>query len=89
VIAALRRDDQLYRKVSQIVVNDEHDAAVILDGDRALVRLGEDQFRERLQMYLELAPRLREQVPAIDSVDLRIDGRVYVKPVRTAASVMR
>jgi len=89
VIAALRRDDQLYRKVSQIVVNDEHDAAVILDGDRALVRLGEDQFRERLQMYLELAPRLREQVPAIDSVDLRIDGRVYVKPVRTAASAMR
>lgn len=89
VIAALRSDDQLYRKVSQIVVNDEHDAAVILDGDRALVRLGDDQFRERLQMYLELAPRLREQVPVIDSVDLRIDGRVYVKPVRTSASVMR
>ena len=38
---------------------------------------------------LELAPRLREQVPVIDSVDLRIDGRVYVKPVRTSASVMR
>lgn len=89
VIAALRRDDQLYRKVSQIVVNDEHDAAVILDGDRALVRLGEDQFKERLQMYLDLAPRLREQVPVIDSVDLRIDGRVYVKPVRAAASAMR
>jgi cell division septal protein FtsQ len=89
VIAALRRDDRLYRKVSQIVVNDEHDAAVILDGDRALVRLGEDQFKERLQMYLDLAPVLRAQVPVIDSVDLRIDGRVYVKPVRTALSARR
>jgi cell division septal protein FtsQ len=89
VIAALRRDDRMYRKVSQIVVNDDHDAAVILEGDRALVRLGDDQFRERLQMYLDLAPTLRTEVPVIDSVDLRIDGRVYVKPVRTAASARR
>jgi len=44
------------------------------------VRVGTEQFVERLQSYVDLAPALRERVAAIDSVDLRFDQRVYVRP---------
>ena len=59
---------------------DLHDAVVILDGDPAVLHLGDDQFLERLQSYLDLAPALRERVPDIDYVDLRFDERMYVRP---------
>jgi len=66
----------LYR----IDVSDDRDATLILKGDTALVRVGTEQFVERLQSYVDLAPALRERVAAIDSVDLRFDQRVYVRP---------
>jgi cell division protein FtsQ len=69
-------------QISQIDVSDARNAVVLLDGDPTLLRLGNDRFVERLQSYHELAPALREQVPAIDYVDLRFDERVYVRPVR-------
>ena len=53
----------------------------MLDGDPALLQLGEDRFLERLQSYVDLAPALRERVPDIDYVDLRFDERIYVRPV--------
>jgi cell division septal protein FtsQ len=53
---------------------------VILSGDGAVLQLGEEQFLQRLQSYLELAPTLYSRVSAIDSVDLRFEGRVYVRP---------
>ena len=59
---------------------------VLLDGDPTLIRLGNERFVERLQSYLELAPALRERVPAIDYVDLRFDERVYVSPARERQS---
>ena len=59
---------------------DSRDAVLILEGDTTLLRVGDDQFVERLQSYLDLAPALRERVPDIDSVDLRFDERVYVRP---------
>jgi len=80
-IAALRGNSGLYRRVSQIDVTNERDAVVILEGDRALVHLGDDQFVERLESYITLSPALHEQVPEIEYVDLRFDNRVYVKPV--------
>jgi cell division septal protein FtsQ len=61
-------------------VSDPRDAVLILKDDTTLVRVGDGQFAERLQSYLELAPALRERVPNIDSVDLRFDERVYVRP---------
>lgn len=79
---AARRD--LARRVSQIDVSDAHDAVVLLEGDSALLHLGEDRFVERLQSYIELAAALRERVPEIDYVDLRFDERVYVRPVAAA-----
>src|SRR4030095_8808651 len=81
MLAELQRRPDLAKRVSQIDVSDAHDAAVLLKGDTTLVRIGESHFVERLQSYLDLAPALRERVPAIDYVDLRFDERVYVRPL--------
>ena len=67
-------------QISEIDVRDARNAVVLLEGDPTLIRLGSERFAERLQSYHELAPALREQVPAIDYVDLRFDERVYVGP---------
>jgi cell division septal protein FtsQ len=64
--------------VSQIDAADAHDVHVILEGDPAVVRLGEMQFAERLDFYVRLQATLREQVPDIDYVDVRFGERVYV-----------
>jgi cell division protein FtsQ len=85
MLAELQRRPDLAKRVSQIDVTDAHDAAVLLKGDTTLVRIGESHFVERLQSYLDLAPALRERVPAIDYVDLRFDERVYVRPLASGA----
>jgi cell division protein FtsQ len=80
VIAALSRSQQIGSRLSEVDVADAHDAVVLLDGDPALLHLGDDKFLERVQSYLELSPALRERVTEIDYVDLRFDPRVYVRP---------
>ena len=85
VVHALASHRALARRVSQIDVRDANDAVVILDGDTALLHLGDSHFAERLQSYLELAPALHERVPDIDYVDLRFDERVYVRPAKARA----
>ena len=80
LLASLQGRPDLAGRVSQIDVTDVRDAVVMLKGDTALIRVGDDQFAERLQSYLELAPSLRQKVPEIDSVDLRFGERVYVRP---------
>ncbi|MEO8677573.1 MAG: FtsQ-type POTRA domain-containing protein [Vicinamibacterales bacterium] len=82
VIASLAARPELAKRVSQIDVSDLHNAVVILDGDTALLRLGEAEFVERLQQYVDLAPALRERLAGIDYVDLRFDERLYVRPAR-------
>ena len=74
----------LASQISQIDVTDSRNAVVLLEGDPTLIRLGSERFVERLQSYYDLSPALREQVPAIDYVDLRFDSRVYVRPSRGA-----
>jgi cell division protein FtsQ len=86
VLSALSAKPELAKRVSQLDVSDVHNAVVILDGDTALLRLGEDDFVARLQQYLELAPALRARVSTIDYVDLRFDERLYVRPVGRPAS---
>lgn len=88
VIAALSVRPELAQRVSQIDVADLHDAVVILDGDRALLRIGDTDFVARLQQYIDLAPALRERIAAIDYVDLRFDERLYVRPVKAPAKTM-
>ncbi len=80
LLASVRDHPGLAKRVSQIDVSDQRDVVVILKGDTAMVRVGEDQFAERLQSYVDLSPALRERVPDIDYVDLRFDERVYVRP---------
>jgi cell division protein FtsQ len=80
LLASLQTRPDLAKRVSQVDVSDVRDGVVILEGDPALVRLGDDQFVDRLQSYLDLAPALRERVADIDYVDLRFDERIYVKP---------
>jgi cell division protein FtsQ len=88
VIASLRGNQDVARRLSQVDVRDRHNAGVILAGETALIQLGEEQFLSRLQSYLELAPTLRERVSDIDYVDLRFDGRIYVRPAdRTLKAV--
>jgi cell division protein FtsQ len=84
VIAAIRPRPEIARRLSQIDVTDTHNASVILTGDQAIVQLGDDQFLQRLQSYLDLASALRERVPNIDAVDLRFDDRIYVRPAGKA-----
>jgi cell division protein FtsQ len=83
LIAALQTRPDLAARVSQIDVSDPHDAVVILDGDTAMLRLGEDDFVDRLQEYLDLGPALRERIAEIDYVDLRFGDRLYVRPAGT------
>ena len=87
VMASLATRPEVAKRVSQIDVSDVHNAVVILEGDTALLRLGDTDFVERLQQYLDLAPALRERMAGIDYVDLRFDERLYVRPVRPALTV--
>jgi cell division protein FtsQ len=89
VVAALRPKPETARQVSQVDVHDLHNAAVILSGDSAVIQLGDQQFLQRLESYLELAPALRERVADIDHVDLRFDGRIYVRPTRHTGPARR
>jgi len=80
VIASLKANPNVARRLSQVDVSDPHNAVVILSGDKAAIRLGEGQFLARLESYLQLAEALHERVTDIDYVDLRFDDRIYVRP---------
>ena len=86
VIAAVAARPAIARRLSQIDVTDAHNASVILSGDPAVIRLGDDRFLQRVEAYIQLAPALRERVSEIDYVDLRFDDRIYVRPVNAKAT---
>jgi cell division septal protein FtsQ len=80
VIQALKTKPAVARRLSQVDVTDQHNAAVILNGDQAVIYVGDDRFLPRIESYLDLAPTLRSRVADIDYVDLRFDDRIYVRP---------
>ena len=82
VIAAVKSKAKLAARLSQVDVSDLHNASVILTGDPTIVQLGDDQFAQRLQGYLDLAPALHQRVADIDYVDLRFGDRIYVRPTK-------
>jgi cell division protein FtsQ len=84
LLSSLQSRPDLAARVSQVDVSDIRDAVVILKDDTTQIRVGDDQFAERLQSYIDLAPALRERVPEIDYVDLRFGERVYVRPQGSA-----
>jgi cell division protein FtsQ len=81
LIASLRQKPAIAKRLSQVDVSDVHNVTILLNDDPAELRLGDDHFLERVESYLTLATALRERMPDIDYVDLRFDGRVYVRPV--------
>ena len=87
VIDSVSTRKAIARRLSQIDVSDLHDVVVLLEGDSALLHLGEERFVERLQSYLEVASALRDRVSDIDYVDLRFDDRVFVKPRGASGTV--
>jgi cell division protein FtsQ len=80
LLNALHARPDLEARVSQIDVSDARNGVVILEGDTAMLRIGDRDFAERIQAYIDLAPALRERVMDIDYVDLRFDERLYVRP---------
>ena len=84
LLVALRGKPNIAARLSQVDVTDPHNASVILNGDRAVIYVGDDRFLARLESYLELAQALRDRVADIDYVDLRFDERIYVRPAGKA-----
>jgi cell division septal protein FtsQ len=87
-LAAFDARPELARRLSQVDVTNLHDVVVLLDGDPALLHLGDDMFVERVARYVELAPALGEKFVDIDYVDLRFErlfvragGRAEAEPV--------
>ena len=80
LIESLRASPALAQRLSEVNVADEHDAAVMLTGHRALLHVGADRFVPRLVAYTDMSAALRQRVKEIDSVDLRFEGRMFVRP---------
>ncbi len=89
LLTALAARPDISARVSQIDVSDWRSAVVILEGDTALLRIGDRDFTSRIQFYIELASSLRDRVADIDYVDLRFDERLYVRPVNAVIHVQR
>lgn len=89
LLADLAQQPQLLARVSQISVADARDAVVLLRDDGVQLRLGDREFADRIQDYLDLAGALRERVARIDTVDLRFGDRLFVRPVRDAEAGSR
>ena len=82
LVDSLREDESLLKLVSEVDVTDLEDAVVLLGDDPARVHLGDREFARRVRAYRDLAPTLLQHVDAIDSADVRYDGRVFVRPAR-------
>lgn len=79
LLDALDARPDLRNRVSQIDATNPHDLVVLLDDDAAYLHVGSEQFVERLTVYLEMVPTLVDQFQDIDYVDLRFEGRLFVR----------
>lgn len=89
VIASLAVKPAVASRLSQLDVSDLRNVTVILNGDTAVIHLGDDQFLQRLESYLDLAEALRDRVAEIDYVDVRFDDRIYVRPSKGVKDAKR
>jgi cell division protein FtsQ len=69
----------LLGRVSEVDVTNAHDAVVMFDDDATWVHLGEGQFVDRLQRYVDLRPTFIDRFGELDYVDLRFGKQVYVR----------
>jgi len=79
----------LLQRLSQVDVSNSRDVVVMVDDDVAWLHLGDAEFSQRLQRYLDLRPVLLDRFGSIDYADLKFDERIYVRGrgQRTPASV--
>jgi cell division protein FtsQ len=89
LLADVAPHTQIAARLSQIDVRDERDAVVLLDGDTVMLRLGDRNFAQRLQNYLDVATALKDRMSAVDTVDLRFGERMYVRPGRDDHGAVR
>jgi len=78
-LADLQSHPDLRSRVSQLDVSDARDIVALLTDDAARLHLGDTAFADRLTMYLQIAPTLRQQLQNLDYVDLRFGDRVFVR----------
>lgn len=81
LIMSLRQKPAVASRLSQVDVSDVHNVTILLNDDPAELRVGDSRFLDRVESYLSLSEALHARVPEIDYVDLRFDGRVYVRPL--------
>lgn len=79
LLTGLGSRPDLRRRLSEVDVSNPRDAVVMFDDDPTWLHLGDAQFAERLQRYLDLRPALRDRFGTLDYVDLKFDERVYVR----------
>lgn len=84
LLVSVGRQPALLGRLSQIDVSNARDAVVLIANDTTLVHLGDDQFLDRLQSYVDLSSALHERVSDMEYVDVRFDNYIYVRPVAAA-----
>jgi len=84
LLASVGRRPTVLRRLSQVDVSNVRDAVVLLENDTTLVHLGEDQFLERLQSYVDLSSALHDRFTDLEYADVRFDNHIYVRPAPAA-----
>ena len=87
VIDALALRPDIRARVSQLDVHDIHDVIAILKGEPALLHLGEAQFAERIERFVEIAPTLHEKFGELDYADMRFGDNVPVMARKASTAV--
>ena len=80
VATADLREAGLLDRVSQIDLAVPRNVAITLVDDPTVLQVGRDRFAERVQAWMDMRGRLTRMVSAMETVDLRFDNRVYVRP---------
>ncbi len=88
LVRALDSEGARYsRDISEVDLSDPEDVKVsVADPDGpVLVHLGAGRFLDRYRIYIANVQKWRQQVPRLDSVDLRYDRQVIVNPDSAAS----
>ena len=72
--------------VSEVNLQDSNDLQLLLvqGSETILVHMGDRDFNQRLESFINLAPRVMEDNPRIDSMDFRYHDEVVVDPSAAA-----
>ncbi|MFQ6081733.1 MAG: cell division protein FtsQ/DivIB [Candidatus Aminicenantia bacterium] len=69
-------------KVVRLDISDYKNVSIWLKNNPTKVLLGNNNFSSKLKFYLKIYPKLKALFKQLDYVDLRFEGRIYVKPLR-------